>query len=139
MKLSLYVNYPGNCKQALEYYKEHLGAKIERVMTFAQMPPGQGAPPPGLSAESVLHARYTVGGNVVMCSDGPKVEPMRSAYLTLNVDSSPEAERIHKALSSGGEVFMGMEETFFAHRFSMLRDKFGCSWMILHEKPMPQG
>jgi PhnB protein len=31
-----------------------------------------------------------------------------------------------------------MEETFFAHRFAMLRDKFGTSWMLLHERPMPQ-
>ena len=137
MKLSIYVNYPGNCRQALEYYQEHLGAKIESVTTFAQMPGG--APPPGLSTSSVLHARYTLGGNIVMCSDGPRVEPMRSAYLTLNVDSTPEAERIYKALSEDGEVFMKLEETFFAHRFAMLRDKFGCSWMILYEKPMPQG
>jgi PhnB protein len=28
---------------------------------------------------------------------------------------------------------MKMEETFFASRFAMLRDKFGTSWMLLHE------
>jgi PhnB protein len=28
-----------------------------------------------------------------------------------------------------------MEETFFASRFAMLRDKFGTSWMSLHPKP----
>ena len=39
-------------------------------------------------------------------------------------------------LSDGGEIFMPMQETFFAHRFSMLRDKFGTSWMIIHERPM---
>ena len=73
-----------------------------------------------------------------MASDAPadRYQPMRSAYLSLNVDDSAEAERIHKVLSDGGEVFMPMEETFFAHRFSMLRDKFGVSWMIIHEKPM---
>jgi PhnB protein len=32
---------------------------------------------------------------------------------------------------------MKMEETFFAHRFAMLRDKFGTSWMLIHERPMP--
>jgi len=31
---------------------------------------------------------------------------------------------------------MKMEETFFAHRFAMLRDKFGISWMLIHERPM---
>jgi uncharacterized glyoxalase superfamily protein PhnB len=31
---------------------------------------------------------------------------------------------------------MKMEETFFAHRFAMFRDKFGVNWMVIHEKPM---
>jgi len=62
---------------------------------------------------------------------------MRSVYLALAVDSNEEAERIHKLLADGGQIFMPMEETFFAHRFSMLRDKFGTSWMIIHDRPMP--
>ena len=135
MKMTVYVNYPGNCKQAMDYYKQHLGGTIDVVRTYEQMP---GNPPAGLNKTSVLHARMTIGGATLMLSDGPpeRVQPMRSAYLTLSADSSPEAERIHKALSDGGEVFMGMEETFFAQRFSMLRDKFGASWMVIHEKPM---
>jgi PhnB protein len=71
-----------------------------------------------------------------MASDGPNVEPMRSAYLTLAVDSDAEAERIYAALTDGGEVFMKMGETFFAHRFGQFRDKFGINWMVIHEKPM---
>jgi PhnB protein len=62
---------------------------------------------------------------------------MRSAYLALAVDSNEEAERIYAALTEGGEVFMKMEETFFAHRFGQFRDKFGINWMVIHEKPMP--
>jgi PhnB protein len=63
---------------------------------------------------------------------------MRSAYLTLSVDSIAEAERIYALLSEGGEIFMPMEETFFAYRFAMFRDKFGTSWMLINERPMPQ-
>ena len=47
------------------------------------------------------------------------------------------AERVYALLSEGGEVFMAMGETFFAHRFAMFRDRFGTSWMLLNEKPMP--
>lgn len=85
-----------------------------------------------------MHARIEIAGTEIMASDAPadRYQPMRSAYLSLSVDSIAEAERIHKVLSGGGEMFMPMEETFFAHRFSMLRDKFGVSWMIIHEKPM---
>jgi PhnB protein len=60
---------------------------------------------------------------------------MRSAYLTLTVDSAPEAERIWALLSDGGQIFMPMEETFFATRFGQLRDRFGTSWMILAMRP----
>jgi PhnB protein len=51
------------------------------------------------------------------------------------VSSDDEADRIHAVLSDGGQIFMSMQETFFASRFSMLRDRFGTSWMILHPKP----
>ena len=115
-----------------------MGAKILMKSTFAEMS-AQGAPqnlPPGLDREGILHARFTLGDTTVMASDGPNVEPMRSAYLTLSVDSDAEAERIYGVLTDGGEVFMKMGETFFAHRFGQFRDKFGVNWMVIHEKPM---
>jgi len=55
------------------------------------------------------------------------------------VPSDAEAERIYKLLTDGGEVFMPMQETFFAARFGQFRDKFGTSWMVIHEKPMEGG
>jgi len=140
MKLTTYVNFPGNCLEAMKFYEKHLGAKILMKSTFAEMS-AAGAPqnmPPGLDRDGILHARLALGDTTVMASDGPKVEPMRSAYLTLSVDSDAEAERIYAALTDGGEVFMKMGETFFAHRFGQFRDKFGVNWMIIHEKPMPR-
>ena len=59
---------------------------------------------------------------------------MRSAYLSLSSTAIAEAERVYALLTDGGEVFMPMEETFFAHRFAMLRDRFGTSWMLMHER-----
>jgi PhnB protein len=135
MITNIYLNFPGNCAEALSYYEEHLGAKTTSKLTFEQMPPNM---PPGMKITDVLHARFKVGDAELMASDGPAdhVQPMRSAYVAIRVDSTPEAERIYKVLTDGGEVFMPMEETFFAHRFGQLRDKFGINWMILHEKPM---
>jgi PhnB protein len=59
---------------------------------------------------------------------------MRSAYLTLRFTNVEETEKIYELLSDGGEIFMKMEETFFAPRFAMLRDRFGTSWMLFCEK-----
>ncbi len=74
-----------------------------------------------------------------MASDVPpgRFQPMRSVYISLSLDSDEETERIYALLSDGGQIFMPMQETFFASRFGQLRDKFGTSWMILHERPMP--
>jgi PhnB protein len=67
-----------------------------------------------------------------------RFQPMRSVYLSLAVSSIEEAEQVHSLLGEGGEIFMPMQETFFAFRFSMLRDRFGTSWMIINQRPMPQ-
>ncbi|MGB8028723.1 MAG: VOC family protein [Terracidiphilus sp.] len=138
MKVNIYLNFPGTCQEAMSFYEKHLGAKILMKSTFAEMS-APGAPqnmPPGLNRDGILHARFSLGDTVVMASDGPKAEPMRSAYLSLSVDSNEEAERIYAALTEGGQVFMPMGEQFFAHRFGQFRDKFGINWMVIHEKAM---
>ena len=60
---------------------------------------------------------------------------MRSAYLSLTVDSPAEAERLWTLLPEGAQIFMPMAESFFAIRFGQLRDKFGTSWMVMAMKP----
>jgi PhnB protein len=136
MKLTTHLNYGGNCAEALHFYEQHLGGKITFLMSYDQMPEPKNIPP-GFE-QGVLHASIRIADTTIMACDGPDYQPMRSAYLCLSVDSNEEAERIYALLSAGGEIFMKMEETFFALRFAMLRDKFGTSWMIIHERPMPQ-
>ena len=137
MKLHTYLNYGGNCEDAFRFYEMHLGGKIGMMMRHGEMP-GTANVAPELK-NAILHASITIGDTTLMASDVPpgRFQPMRSAYLSLSVDSDAEAERIHALLADGGEIFMPMADTFFASRFSMLRDKFGTSWMILHERPRP--
>ncbi len=134
MKLYTYLNYGGNCEQAFRFYEQHLGGKITMMMTHGQQPNSTDVPADWKKA--ILHARIRIGETELMGADIPpeRFQPMRSAYLSLVAGSSDEAERIYTILSDGGELFMPMQETFFAHRFAMLRDKFGTSWMILHER-----
>lgn len=132
MKLDIYVNYKGNCRDAFHFYEQHLGGKIIMMQTFGQMPPAANIPEE--RKDQILHARIEIGGGILMGADIPNAEPMRSAYLTLRLDTVEEAEKIYALLSDGGEIFMKMEQTNFATRFAMLRDKFGTSWMLLCER-----
>ena len=135
MKMNTYVNFAGKCAEAFRFYEKHLGGKIGMMMTHGQAPAQSNVKPEWKDA--VLHARISIGGTELMGADIPNAQPMRSAYLSLGVESDQEAERIFSALSDGGEIFMPMQETFFATRFGQARDRFGINWMIAHERPMP--
>jgi PhnB protein len=130
MRLDMYVNYRGNCEQAFQFYEQHLGGKTSGIVRHGEQSS------PDLPADwkgKIMHARIEIGGMVLMGADIPQAEPMRSAYLTLSLDGEKDAERVYAVLADDGEVFMKMEQTPFANRFAMLRDKFGANWMILHQ------
>ena len=132
MRTDIYLNYNGNCEDAFRFYAAHLGGTVTGVTTHAAGPGG--AHLPDGWKEKVLHARLALGTAVLMGADIPGADPMRSAYVTLTLDTPEEAERVYGLLADGGQIFMKMEETFFASRFAMLRDRFGTSWMLLHER-----
>lgn len=132
MKLYTQLNFGGNCEEAFRFYEKHLGGKITMMMRQKDAP---GAP--AGASDAIIHARMDIGDTVLIANDVPPdiFQKMRSVYMYLSVDSIPEAERVNALLAGGGEVFMPMAETFFASRFSMLRDRFGVSWSIIHERP----
>jgi PhnB protein len=132
MRLNTYVNFAGQCAEAFQYYERHLGGQVGMMMRHGQAP--EQAPINSDWKDAVLHARITIGNTELLGADIPGAEPMRSAYLTLSVDSDDEAERIYAALLDGGRELMPMEETFFASRFGQVRDRFGMNWMILHQR-----
>ena len=130
MRLDIYVNYRGTCEQAFRFYEQHLGGRITGIVRHGEQPNPN---VPADWTDKILHARIEIGTTVLMGADIPQSEPMRSAYLTLTVDHEAEAERVYALLTDGGETFMKMEQTPFANRFAMLRDRFGTSWMLLHQ------
>src|SRR5262245_41377950 len=91
MKLNTYVNFAGKCTEAFRWYEEHLGGRISMMMTHGQAPDQSQVEPEWKDA--VLHARIAIGGMELMGADIPDAQPMRSAYLSLGVDTDREAER----------------------------------------------
>ena len=103
MTLNTYLNFGGNCAEAFRYYEQNLGGKITMIMNHGQAPgPAQGDP---AWAGKVLHARIELGGTALYGADipSPPFEPVRSAYLSLSLDSIEEAERVYAVLSEGGK------------------------------------
>jgi PhnB protein len=132
MKLYAQLNFGGNCEEAFRFYEKHLAGKIIMMMKQSQAPRA-----PKDAGNAIIHARIDIGDTVLTGNDVPPAifQKIRSVYLNLSLDSSAEAERVHNVLAEGGEVYMPLEETFFATRFSQLRDRFGVLWSIIHERP----
>lgn len=129
MKLSTYLFFDGNCREAFASYERILGGTLT-VMPYegspAEVPAGWG--------QKVMHACLDFGdGQMLMASDAPPEQsggPMRSVSVSVGVEDNAEAERIFAALGEGGTITMPIGETFWAERFGMLVDRFGTSWMV---------
>jgi PhnB protein len=135
MQINPYLNFNGNCVEAMRFYAEILGGKDLRIMTFRDSPMAE------RMAESekdmVMHARFTAGGFTIMASDSPggRYNKPQGYAVCIGVDTVEEAERIFEALSKGGNVGMPIAETFWAKRFGMVTDRFGTPWLVNCEKP----
>jgi PhnB protein len=134
MQLNTYLLFSGNCEAAFKFYEKCLGGEIETMLTHEGTPAAEQVP-----AEwrpKILHARMTVGDQVLMASDAPpgRFQKPQGFSVNIGVTDPAQAERIFHALAEKGTVQMPIAETFWAARFGMLVDQFGIPWMINCEK-----
>ncbi len=136
MNVQPYLSFEGRAQEAIDFYKGALGAKVDMVMRFKDGPPEMQSQMSPESKDKIMHAAFHVGETQILVSDGRCTgKPNFSGIsLTLNATDSGEAEKLFGALGKGGQVTMPMSETFFAHRFGMVADKFGVNWMVINAK-----
>jgi len=136
MDLNTYLFFDGQCEAAFKLYARVLGGKISTLMRYGEVKDG---PSSFKGNQRVIHASLQVGDRILMGSDTPPgsgampgqhyTKP-QGFYANIGVDTPAAAERIFSALAEDGSVAMPMAETFFAHRFGMLTDRFGTPWMV---------
>ncbi len=117
MKVTPYLNFDGNCEEAMRFYAACLGAEVEVR----------------LEGSRVMHAYIAKGGLTVMASDCPTgmgIQTGNDFYICLECESPAEQDRVFAALGQGGTVTMPLQLTFWNARFGMLTDRFGVNWMF---------
>ncbi len=134
MQINPYLGFDGSCREAFELYVKVLGAKLDMLMTHGESPEADHVAPEW--RDKVLHASLSLGNFLIMGSDWPpEYQKTKQGFsVSLQVDSAAEAERVFSGLAEGGTVTMPLAQTFWAHRFGMLTDRFGTPWMINCEK-----
>jgi PhnB protein len=131
MNLQPYLFFDGKCEEALDFYKQAVGAEPKMLMRFKNAP-DQSMVSPG-SDDKIMHARVQIGDTTVLMSDGRCLgKPNFQGFaLTISAKSEAEADKLFGALGEGGQVTMPLAKTFFSPRFGMLTDKFGVGWMVI--------
>jgi PhnB protein len=122
-----YLNFDGKTEEAMKFYAEALGAKLE-IMRFGDSP----MPAAPEHKNRVMHATLKTDGINLMASDtqpGQQAENGSSVHLSLNFTDKGEQQRVWDRLAVGGTVAMPLGDQFFG-RFGMLTDKFGTHWML---------
>ena len=133
MRITPYITFRGNCREAIEFYKTALGAEVAFVQTFGESPMDAKG-----SADNIMHASLKVGDSTIMMSDDPNPQGDTGSgdiSLTIGLNDPEKAKQVFDKLAKGGSVIMALEKTFWAEAFGMLTDKFGVRWMINCETP----
>lgn len=127
-----YLMFNGCCEEAIKFYQEAVGARLEMLMRFkeAPEPPPPGTVPDGWG-DKVMHASLKIGDTRVMASDGCTTAGGFSGFsLSLTAPTQVDAQKAFAKLSEGGRVTMPLDKTFWSPCFGMLEDKFGVGWMV---------
>lgn len=135
-KLSTHLNFNGTCEEAMNFYAQTFGGKVEFKMTWGESPMCDQMP--ATEQGRIMHMSVRVGDDSLMGADAPSSRYTKPAGLTVSWSNPDvdEAKKAFDALAEGGQTTMPFQETFWAKGFGMCTDRFGIPWMVNAEKPM---
>ena len=138
MQLELFINFDGNCREALDFYAKVFKSDAENLMTYADSPPDPNHPIAEADKDLIMYANMRIGGVTVMFMDMPSGLPLvigNNITPTVSTDNKDEITRMFNELKEGGEVYVELGQAFFSEWYGMVKDKYGVIWQILHYVP----
>lgn len=131
-QVAAYLSFDGRCAEAMAYYERVLGAKLQTLLRFGDMPMDTPLPPD--AAQRVMHAYLVLpDGSVLMAGDampGMPFDGMKGFGMALTLPTPDEAQRAFDAFADQGQVQMPMQPTFWARAFGMVTDRYGTPWLV---------
>jgi len=135
LEVKPYISFKGNCEEAINFYKERLGAEVLYLGRYGDSPMAGKGPD-----DKIMHCSFKIGNTVIMACDNvfEETNPTiigNNITLSIGTRDIDQAEKAFDQMSDGATIVMPMKETFWAERFGMLTDKFGIYWMFNVDKP----
>ncbi|BCG58566.1 VOC family protein [Paenibacillus sp. URB8-2] len=133
MAVDAYLNFNGNCREAVEFYAKVFGTEEPNLMTFGEAPPNPDYPLPEEAKNLIMHTRLDIFGSNVMFSDvfpGMPFVVGNNISLALVTEDIEVLQSAFGKLKEGGKVGMELQETFWSKCYGSLSDKFGVVWQF---------
>jgi PhnB protein len=133
-QINSYLTFSGNCREAMEFYKECLGGELV-LQTIGESPMADKMPQQ--MKDCILHSTLTKGALVLMGSDMVSEKGLtkgNAVSLCLNCSDEEEIKRCYENLSKNGEATHPLETTFWGATFGDLIDKYGNHWLLHYDK-----
>ncbi|MEQ1769068.1 MAG: VOC family protein [Devosia sp.] len=128
-RLNPYVNFKGNARQAMEFYKSVFGGELT-MSTFGEF----GASVNPDEKDLIMHAQLEApNGYWLMGSDTPAhmdYKPGSNYSISLSGDDEAVLSGHWKKLSEGANILQALEKAPWGDSFGMLVDKFGTTWLV---------
>ena len=142
MSLNIYLTFDGNCREAFDFYRSVFGGDFSVFQTFGEGPPDLGVP--DAEKDRVMHVSLPVGSSTLMGSDtaqgfGGPVVVGSNFSISIVGQSKQHCDDVIGKLSTGGDVTMPPQETFWGAYFGMCRDRFGINWMVNYDMTKTEG
>ncbi len=132
MVIQAYLNFNGNCKEAVEFYAQVFDS-TPKMMTFGDMPESPDYPLTEDMKKLVMHANLDICGNQIMFSDvlpGHPFIPGNNINIALSSNDTAQLTAWFDKLAQGGQVVMPVGETFFSKLYGFVIDQFGIGWQV---------
>src|SRR5438105_2672132 len=135
LEVKPYISFKGNCEEAINFYKDKLGAEVLYLGRYGDSPMAGKGPD-----DKIMHCSIKIGDSVIMACDNVFEDKHPTTIgnnitLAIGTNDIAQAEKTFDDLSDGATIVMPIQETFWAERFGMLTDKFGINWMVNADKP----
>lgn len=141
MAIDVYINFNGNCREAVEYYAQIFGTEKPQFFTFGDAPPNPEFSFPEETKDLIMHTQLNILGSTIMFSDVPPGMPFVAGNnISLSIPSNDvdEIKSLYLKLKEGGTVIMELQETFWSKCYGNITDKFGIQWQLNHHSEAGQ-
>jgi PhnB protein len=130
--LNPYLTFSGNCREAMNFYKECLGGELS--LTVVGESPVASQVPPSIK-DHILHSSLKTAELEIMATDmqHESVIEGNAVHLCLICKTEEETRSLFEKLSAGGRVKQPLHAMFFG-LIGTLTDKFGKSWILECDK-----